>query len=158
MTKQKSPPKIQNRDQNSLAQNSIEGELVDNDQTTRAVISGALFAGPLPHPDEFNKYPPEVQRAIVRDAKTQMKHRQNIENKVVESDTYIVKVGAIGTIAVFLVTILGAIFLLYNGRTVEGLIVAGLGTIARSLVLFRSFDPPSVKQKPDNKKEKQSSQ
>ena len=80
------------------------GNLAQKDD--RRVVKGTFFSGPLPPPDEFNKYPAEVQKAIVEDARTQMEHRHNIENKVVDSDSFVVRVGSIGTLIMYLLYVL----------------------------------------------------
>lgn len=118
---------------------SIEGELLDKlPKRERRIIKGMIFSGPLPPPDEFNKYPPEVQKAIVNDARAQMKHRHKIENKVVDSDSFAVKTGSFGTIAIYIICIIGTIFLFAIGKMIEGVMIGTATGIAKSLVLFRS--------------------
>lgn len=118
---------------------SIEGEILDKlPKHERRIIKSMTFSGPLPPPDEFNKYPPEVQKAIVNDARTQMKHRHKIENKVVDSDSFAVKTGSFGAIAIYVICIIGTIFLFAIGKMIEGMMIGTATGIAKSLVLFRS--------------------
>lgn len=118
---------------------SVKGEILDKlPKREQRIIKSMIFSGPLPPPDEFNKYPPEVQKAIVNDARIQMKHRHKIENKVVDSDSFAVKTGSLGTIAIYVICIIGTIFLFAIGRTTEGILIGAVTGIAKSLVLFRS--------------------
>lgn len=74
----------------------------------------------------------------MNDARIQMKHRHKIENKVVDSDSFAVKTGSLGTIAIYVICIIGTIFLFAIGRTTEGILIGAVTGIAKSLVLFRS--------------------
>ena len=117
---------------------SVEGEVVGNlaQKDDRRVVKGTFFSGPLPPPDEFNKYPAE-------DARTQMEHRHNIENKVVDSDSFVVRVGSIGTLIMYLLCIASAVYLLSTNKTLEGFVIGAAVGLAKSLVLFRSINNKS---------------
>lgn len=133
---------------------SVKGEILDKlPKRERRIIKSMIFSGPLPPPDEFNKYPPEVQKAIVNDARTQMKHRHNIENKVVDSDSFAVKIGSFGTIIIYIICIIGTIFLFAIGKTIEGALIGVVTGVAKSLVLFRSNNHSDSKElQKDNEK------
>lgn len=133
---------------------SVKGEILDKlPKRERGIIKGMIFSGPLPPPDEFNKYPPEVQKAIVNDARAQMKHRHKIENKVVDSDSFAVKIGSFGTIIIYIICIIGTIFLFAIGKTIEGVLIGTATGIAKSLVLFRSNNHSDSKElQKDNEK------
>ena len=124
---------------------SVEGEVVGNlaQKDDRRVVKGTFFSDPLPPPDGFNKYPAEVQKAIVEDARTQMEHRHNIENKVVDSDSFVVRVGSIGTLIMYLLCITSAVYLLSTNKTLEGFVIGAAVGLAKSLVLFRSINNKS---------------
>ena len=73
-----------------------------------AMFHGQSFSGPLPHPDlliEYNNAVPDAAERILRMAETQAAHRQDIERRVVRSNTLN---QAMGTIFAFL-TIIGAL-------------------------------------------------
>lgn len=124
---------------------SVEGEVVGNlaQKDDRRVVKGTFFSGPLPPPDEFNKYPAEVQKAIVEDARTQMEHRHNIENKVVDSDSFVVRVGSIGTLIMYLLYVLPVQYT-YSQQTKRLRVFIGAAVgLAKFLVLFRSINNKS---------------
>lgn len=138
---------------------SVKGEILDKlPKRERGIIKGMIFSGPLPPPDKFNKYPPEVQKAIVNDARAQMKHRHKIENKVIDSDSFAVKIGSSGTIIIYIICIIGTIFLFAIGKTIEGVLIGTATGIAKSLVLFRSNNHSDSKEiQKDNEKTSKSS-
>ena len=91
---------------------SLEGDIVDSlPPEDKKIIEGVFFSGPLPPPDDFNKYPLVVQKAMVKDARAQMKHRHSIERRVVDSDSFVVRVGSVGTVLMYLLCIIGTIYL-----------------------------------------------
>ena len=136
----------------SLKTSSLEGELVDSlPPEDKKIIEGVFFSGPLPPPDDFNKYPLVVQKAIVKDARAQMKHRHSIESKVVDSDSFVVKVGSVGTVFMYLLCIIGAIYLVSINKTLEGAALMIITSFAKSLVLFRSIGDRSRKKSTKNK-------
>lgn len=86
-----------------------------------AKIIAMSWSGPLPPPDILNAYPPAIQNAIVAQAKSQMKHRQNIESSVISSN---IKNSGWGMKFAFIITslmILGGIFLISIDKSAEGL-------------------------------------
>jgi uncharacterized membrane protein len=128
---------------------AIEGDILQKLPPEEREIIASIFSGPLPPPDEFNKYPPKVQESIVRNATSQMKHRHNMESKIVSSDTYAVRIGSIGTLIIFLVALVGAIYLMSIGKTVEGAFLGLAAGAAKAFAMFRSN--ASMKTKPNNK-------
>lgn len=94
-----------------------------------------------------------MQKAIVNDARAQMKHRHKIENKVIDSDSFAVKIGSSGTIIIYIICIIGTIFLFAIGKTIEGVLIGTATGIAKSLVLFRSNNHSDSKEiQKDNEK------
>ena len=79
----------------------------------------------------------------MEDARTQMEHRHNIENKVVDSDSFVVRVGSIGTLIMYLLCIASAVYLLSTNKTLEGFVIGAAVGLAKSLVLFRSINNKS---------------
>ncbi len=105
----------------------VEGEVADGlTQEDRNIIKGTFFSEPLPPPDDFNKYPAEVQKAIVQDARAQMKHRHSVESKVVDSDSFVVKVGFVDMLIIYLFYIASAIYLLSTDKRFEGFVMGDL--------------------------------
>ena len=105
----------------------MEGEVADGlTQEDRNIIKGTFFSEPLPPPDDFNKYPAEVQKAIVQDARAQMKHRHSVESKVVDSDSFVVKVGFVDMLIIYLFYIASAIYLLSTDKRFEGFVMGDL--------------------------------
>ena len=78
-----------------------------------------------------------------------MKHRHKIEHKVIDSDGFAVKVGALGTVVIYIASIVGAIYLFTIDRTMEGIILGAAAAASRSLALFRSHS--SDREKINNK-------
>lgn len=148
-TRKKERNKLNKR---SLKTNSLEGEIVDSlPPEDKKIIEGVFFSGPLPPPDDFNKYPLVVQKAMVKDARTQMRHRHSIESKVVDSDSFVVRVGSVGTVIMYLICIIGAIYLVSINKTLEGAALGFITGLAKSLVLFRSIGDRSGKKSTKSK-------
>lgn len=80
------------------------------------------WSGPLPPPEVFKKYPAAVQKAIVAQADAQLKHRQQLEKKVVSSN---INAGRTGMRYAFWITVIligtGA-FLIASDHSVAGLV------------------------------------
>ena len=131
---------------------SLEGDIVDSlPPEDKKIIEGVFFSGPLPPPDDFNKYPLVVQKAMVKDARAQMKHRHSIERRVVDSDSFVVRVGSVGTVLMYLLCIIGTIYLISINKTLEGAALGIITGFAKSLVLFRSIGDQSRKKSTKSK-------
>ncbi len=104
-------------------QSAVGVEVVANQaKVTAGVISiEQTWSGPLPPPSVFNRYPKEVQLAIVKQATMQMKHRHGLENKVTNSNVKNASRGVWFAGSLTLAMVMGGIFLIAIGCSAEGL-------------------------------------
>lgn len=80
------------------------------------------WIGPLPPPGVFKQYSPEVRKAILQQANSQMKHRQKIENKVIASNIRNSSRGMHYAFVLTITLILVGALLVAIGKSTEGLI------------------------------------
>jgi uncharacterized membrane protein len=91
-------------------------------RVTRRIESETRWIGPLPPPEIFKQYPPDVRKAMVQQASAQMKHRQKIENKVIESNIKNSGRGMNYAFGLTITLIVVGAFLVAIGKSTEGLI------------------------------------
>lgn len=114
-----------------------------------AQMSSELFAGPLPHPKIFWQYEqilPGAADRILKMAERQSVHRQGIERFVVVGDLIKETMGTVLAYIAFGGSMVGAVILLLNGQSVEGLtaFVVALGSAFGPKIfnsMFRKIDP-----------------
>jgi len=102
---------------------------------TIEVFKAQGFSGPLPPPHLLAKYNEAFAERIVAMAETQARHRQDLEKKVVFSNSRHELFGQISAVIVAVSAIGGGTYLTLHGKTVEGL-VAILGTLASLVWVF----------------------
>ena len=93
-------------------------------QTTSLAKIESSFKGPLPPPqvlDHYDKIVPGSAEKIISMWEQQVKHRQELEKKVITSDIRQSYFGAILGFVIAIATICAGTFLAYNGRPTEGL-------------------------------------
>jgi uncharacterized membrane protein len=93
------------------------------------------FTGPLPPPEVLSKYNEAVPGAaerILAMAEKQSDHRQQLERKVVDSNTFTQKVGPILGFIVAMTAVVGGIELVLKGKDGYGLaaIITALASLA----------------------------
>jgi uncharacterized membrane protein len=105
-------------------------------------VSVERFSGPLPPPEVLEKYnniEPGFANRILRMAESQAQHRQHLEKTVVEGRTRAEgRAQILGTILALAIGA-GAIFLVYTGHSVEGVValVAELAALAGVFIYGR---------------------
>jgi uncharacterized membrane protein len=98
------------------------------------------FSGPLPHPEDLEKYNqvlPGAADRIIRMAEQQLSHRQSLESKVVDANIKAQRVGTVLGFILALVAIGGGIFLVYVGKEATGIaaIITALAGLTGVFVL-----------------------
>lgn len=95
-------------------------------------IESKSFSGPLPHPEilvQYDKIVSGSAERIISIWEGQVRHRQELEKKVIESDIKQSQCGAILGFLIAIAAISAGTFLAYIGRPTEGLaaIITALG-------------------------------
>jgi len=108
-----------------------------------ATFHGEAFAGPLPHPDILIKYNNAVSDAaerILRMAEKQAAHRQEIERRVVRSNTLNQTMGTIFAFLIASGVITGGIYLISIGVNVGGFvtIISAISALVTVFIKGRS--------------------
>jgi uncharacterized membrane protein len=106
--------------------------------TFQITAHAAHFSGPLPPPEilvKYNEALPGCAERIIAMAETQSKHRQSLESKVIESKCNAEKNGPIYGFIICMTAIIGGIFLIYTGKSPEGLASIG-GSLAGLVAVF----------------------
>ena len=118
-----------------MSQASKERRLSNRVQSQIIQASRTQFIGPIPPPEILSKYNealPNAAERIVAMAESQLKHRQSLEAKVVDSNCKAQQRGPIYGFLVCLAAIGGGIYLIHTGHEPSGLaaILTPLGGIA----------------------------
>lgn len=95
------------------------------------------FSGPLPPPEVLEKYNqalPGAAERILSMAEQQSRHRQSIETKVIDSNTFVQKLGPVLGFIVAMTAVIGGIVLVLKGKDGYGLAaiitpLAGLASV-----------------------------
>ena len=104
--------------QPSDVQEEVVNELID-----RRVESSMTYSGPIPHPQllrEFNDVIPNGADRIMTMAENQSGHRIKLEEKVVDANNRDSLLGVIFAGIIAILIVLGAIFLIYNNKNIQG--------------------------------------
>src|SRR5947199_9562410 len=106
-------------------------------------IQTAMFQGPLPPPSVLAKYNetlPTAAERIMAMAEKQAHHRQEMEAKVISSNTFNQTLGSIFAFILGLVAIGGGIYLIASGKSAAGLtsIIGSLGVLGTIFVYGRT--------------------
>ena len=87
-------------------------------------IQAASFSGPLPHPSVLAKYneviPNGAERIMVM-AEKQSQHRERLETAVIEGGVANQARGSYFSFILSLTAILGGVYLIHDGKSVQGL-------------------------------------
>lgn len=89
-----------------------------------------IFSGPLPHPSllsQYNQVVPGSAERIIAMAESQSKHRQQLENKVLDSDIRNGRLGLHYGLIISLVAVIGGTICITSGYEVGGSIIGGTG-------------------------------
>ena len=100
----------------------------NNGNTTRQLIAASRFEGPLPPPDLFAKYEqvcPGAADRILRMAEDQSKHRQELEKKIVKSNSRDSLAGIICGLLIGITTIISGAFVAAHGQPWPGALLGG---------------------------------
>jgi len=118
MSKEKHKDKIEVIDGGS--QHTPESQMIST--TTE------IHAGPLPSARELSKYEqvlPGLADRIVTMAESQSVHRQEIENRVITSDSYRATFGLVFAFIIVIGGIIASVYLILNDKQVSGLLLGG---------------------------------
>lgn len=97
-------------------------------------IESMTYSGPIPHPQllkEFNDVIPNGADRIMTMAETQSRHRITLEEKVVNANNRDSLLGVVFAGVIALLIVLGAIFLIYNNKDIQG-----FGLLISSSVMY----------------------
>lgn len=101
-------------------------------------VSEHAFSGPLPPPSMLNQYD-SIQDGfadrIISMAESEQSHRQSLENKSVEAAIKTESRGQNYALAISLLIITGALYLIDSGKEVSGSLLAG-GTLTGLAYIF----------------------
>ncbi len=94
--------------------------------TARQQVTGVQvsYSGPLPPPEileHFDRIIPGGAERIFTQFESQSTHRQKIEAKVIGSNTFVQIYGAISASLIGLLATGGGLFLVHEGKSIEGL-------------------------------------
>jgi uncharacterized membrane protein len=117
-----------------LSHESKAKRLFKQQQASLIHTSQTQFIGPLPPPEiltRYNEALPDGAERIVAMAESQLKHRQLLEQKVVESNCRAQQWGPVYGLVTCLAAIAGGIYLIHTGKDASGLaaIIAPLAGI-----------------------------
>lgn len=110
------------------------------------------YSGPIPHPDllrQFDDVIPNGADRIMKMAEIQSAHRQQLEAKVVNANNRDSLFGVISATLICLTAIIGAIWLLSLGKSIEGLavLITSLGSVVYVFIKGRKADYNDLKSK-----------
>jgi uncharacterized membrane protein len=107
-------------------------------QLLQIQASRTQFTGPIPPPEvllKYNEALPNAAERIVAMAENQLKHRQELEKKVIASNCKAQDRGPIYGLIVCLAAIGGGVYLIHSGQSVAGL-VSIIGTLVGLTTVF----------------------
>jgi len=134
----------------------VEGDDEEPDQNALGVWT-KFHQGPLPSPDtlaEYDALVPGAAADIIRQAKGQSAHRQKIELAVVNNGIRQSYLGQILAFAIAMAVILGAIYLILQGKSVEGLtsLILALGSLLGAFYMGKKGQGTELREKRDSLK------
>ena len=104
-------------------------------------IESMTYSGPIPHPQllkEFNDVIPNGADRIMTMAEKQSGHRITLEEKVVNANNRDSFLGVVFAGVIALLIVLGAIFLIYNNKDVQGFSLLIGASVAYISVFLKS--------------------
>jgi len=119
---------------------------------SRTYSQSILHAGPLPPPSDFAEYEKVLNGSanrILSMAENQASHRQDIEDKIINSNCFCQKLGVVSASIITLVAIIGSIILIYKGRNTAGLVVmlGALGSLVSVFIYGKSKQKKELEEK-----------
>ena len=102
-------------------------------------LSATYSSGPIPDAEQLAKYDSVCQGAahrIIAMAENQSEHRQAIEKTVVKTNARNSTLGVIAAFILGVLTIVGGVFLAYNGRELSGAVLGGTGLVGLATVFI----------------------
>jgi uncharacterized membrane protein len=111
--------------------------------TTEIQISASQFSGPLPPPEllkGYNEAFAGCAERVVAMAEAQSRHRQALENRVIDSNCANETRAQWFAFILALVVIVGGVYLLAMGKSVQGFsaIILAVGSLAGALIYGRT--------------------
>jgi uncharacterized membrane protein len=109
--------------------------MVRAESTEVRIQASATFSGPLPPPDALDRYNqilPGAAERIIAMAEDQHAHRQGLEKHVIHSNVAAQRLGTILGFIVAMTVVIGGMYLVHEGKGVEGM--AAILTALASLV------------------------
>lgn len=108
---------------------------VEKKQSPSEVDTVAIYgrSSPIPSPEEMEKYKaidPDFPRIIINQWVEQTKHRQEMEKKVIKSDTGNSRLGVVLGFILGMSVITAGVVLVMHGHSIEGTIFSGSGLAA----------------------------
>jgi uncharacterized membrane protein len=121
-----------------------DGQVHQEEMFPAAIVRRQRFAGPLPPPallEEYDQVVPGLAERIVVMAEGEGDHRRRIESRLIRLS----EAGLLSGFLLAAASILGGLYLLWNGKTLEGLapLVLAIAGIVTVLVLQRDAPPPA---------------
>jgi uncharacterized membrane protein len=113
-------------------------QLPSNNQSVVRKTEGVFYSGPLPPPQELQKYNeilPGAADRIMTMAEEQARHRRSLENVVIGSDTRNAKLGLWFGLVTSMTAIITGTITIINGFIIPGTFISG-GTIISLAVIF----------------------
>lgn len=107
-------------------------------QRQTAIVQAERFSGPLPPPEileRYNQVVPGLADRIVVMAESQARHRQALEQSVINGNIRNERLGQVFAFIIAMSVIVGSLGLLWHGRSTEGL-VGILGTLVTLAGVF----------------------
>ena len=108
-------------------------QLPPKKQEIKQIVSEVVaesFSGPLPPPSmlsQYNQIVPGAAERIIAMAERQAQHRQNIENKVIDSDIGNSRLGLHYGLIIGLAAVIGGTICILSGHEIAGSIIGGTG-------------------------------
>lgn len=137
---------------NNRKQNQLLSKRNDNNNLAISKITAASFQGPLPPPqilDHYNQIVPGSAERIISLWENQVKHRQELEKKVISADINQAKIGSILGFIIAIAAICSGTFLAFIGRPTEG--IAAILTALAGIIAAYGFGSYQRKKERDLK-------
>ena len=102
-------------------------------------LSATYTYGPIPDAEQLAKYDdvsPGAASRIISMAEKQSEHRQAIEKMVVKSNARNSTLGVVAAFILGVLTIVGGVFLAYNGSELTGAILGSTGLVGLATVFI----------------------
>ena len=129
-------------------QRKITGMLIEQSRVT-------VYSGLIPHPEllkEFDQIIPNGADRIMKQAELQSAHRQSLEKEIVRAKNRDSLLGILCAFSLSVIVMFGAMFLLNNGKSIEGLglVLGDLGALVAVFVYGKKKDLADLSEKREN--------